>query len=433
LRRGGALLLVGDDWAEDHHDVEVQDETGRRLGRARLPEGIAGITQLHGLIGRFLPEDATPEQVVVGIETDRGGWVAALVAAGYQVFAVNPLQVARSRQRHVTSGAKSDTGDAHTLADMVRTDRHQLRPIAADSALAEAVKVLARAHQTLIWDRSRQVLRLRAALLEFFPAALQAFDDLAAPDALELLAAAPDPASAAGLQPSKIRAALKRAGRHRVADKAAELQVRLGADHLAQPSVVVDATRRPSRPRWRSSAPSTTRSRRWKRRSGPILAGTRRLRSIAASRGWERSLPPGCWASSVTPPTATPLCVAQELRRDQPDHPPVRQAKARAGTLRAQQPARRRAAPAGVQRAASICGGTGLLRRTTRPRCRPSCGAAPARQPPGRHPPRLSEDPHLLQRGDRLVPAPASRNSCCLTAKRHGMSVWSSSTRARSA
>jgi transposase len=177
LRRGGALLLVGDDWAEDHHDVEVQDETGRRLGRARLPEGIAGITQLHGLIGRFLPEDATPEQVVVGIETDRGGWVAALVAAGYQVFAVNPLQVARSRQRHVTSGAKSDTGDAHTLADMVRTDRHQLRPIAADSALAEAVKVLARAHQTLIWDRSRQVLRLRAALLEFFPAALQAFDD----------------------------------------------------------------------------------------------------------------------------------------------------------------------------------------------------------------------------------------------------------------
>ena len=235
------MLLVGDDWAEDHHDVEVQDETGRRLGRARLPEGIAGITQLHGLIGGFLPEDAAPEQVVVGIETDRGGWVAALVAAGYQVFPVNPRQVARYRERHGTSGAKSDAGDAHTLADMVRTDRHQLRPIAADSALAEAVKVLARAHQRLVWDRSRQVLRLRAALLEFFPAALQAFDDLAAPDALELLAAAPDPASAARLQPSKLMAALKRAGRHRVADKATELQARLGADYLAQPSVIMDA------------------------------------------------------------------------------------------------------------------------------------------------------------------------------------------------
>ena len=91
------MLLVGDDWAEDHHDVEVQDETGRRLGKARLPEGIAGIAQLHALIGRFLPEDAGPEQVVVWIETDRGGWVQALVAAGYQVFAVNPLQVARYR------------------------------------------------------------------------------------------------------------------------------------------------------------------------------------------------------------------------------------------------------------------------------------------------------------------------------------------------
>jgi len=235
------LLLVGDDWAEDHHDVEIQDETGRRLGRARLPEGSAGITQLHGLIGRFLPEDAAPEQVVVGIETDRGGWGQALVAAGYQVFAVNPLQVARYRERHHTSGAKSDAEDAHTLADMVRTDRHQLRPIAADSALAEAVKVLARAHQRLIWDRSRQVLRLRAALLEFFPAAVAAFDDLTAPDALELLAAAPDPTSAAGLQTSKIIAALKRARRHRVADKAAELQATLRTEHLAQPSVVVAA------------------------------------------------------------------------------------------------------------------------------------------------------------------------------------------------
>jgi transposase len=235
------LLLVGDDWAEDHHDVEVQDETGRRLGKARLPEGIAGITQLHALIGRLLPEDGGPEQVVVGIETDRGGWVQALVAAGYQVFAVNPLQVARYRERQVTSGAKSDAGDAHTLADMVRSDRHQLRPIAADSALAEAVKVSARAHQRLIWDRSRQVLRLRAALLEFFPAAVAAFDDLTAPDALELLAAAPDPASAAGLQTSKLIAALKRARRHRVADKAAELQAVLGTEHLAQPSVVVAA------------------------------------------------------------------------------------------------------------------------------------------------------------------------------------------------
>ena len=183
------MLLVGDDWAEDHHDVELQDVSGRRLGRARLPEGIAGMTRLHAMIGEHLgDEDDEAVQVIVGIETDRGPWVQALIAAGYQVYAVNPLQVARYRERHGVSGAKSDPGDAHTLADMVRTDRHQLRQIAGDSDLAEAIKVLTRAHKTLIWERTRHLLRLRRALLEFFPAALHAFEDLAAPDTLLLLA-----------------------------------------------------------------------------------------------------------------------------------------------------------------------------------------------------------------------------------------------------
>jgi len=76
------LLFVGDDWAEDHHDVELQDPAGRRLGRARLPEGVVGITRLHELIAAHLGEDDGPEQVVVGIETDRGPWVQALLAAG---------------------------------------------------------------------------------------------------------------------------------------------------------------------------------------------------------------------------------------------------------------------------------------------------------------------------------------------------------------
>jgi transposase len=163
------LLLVGDDWAEDHHDVEVQDETGRRLGKARLPEGIAGITRLHAMIGEQVGEDDEPVQVVVGIETERGPWVQALIAVGHQVYAINPLQVARYRERHGVSGAKSDAGDAHTLADMVRTDRHQLRPVAGDSDLAEAIKVIARAHKTLIWEKTRHTLRLRRALLDFLP------------------------------------------------------------------------------------------------------------------------------------------------------------------------------------------------------------------------------------------------------------------------
>ncbi len=172
------MLFVGDDWAEDHHDVEIQDEAGRRLGKARLPEGVAGIARLHDLLGRHLPEDAEPGQVVVGIETDRGPWVQALVAAGYQVYAVNPLQLSRYREGHATSGAKSDAADARSLADMMRTTRHQLRPVAGDSDLAEAVKITARAHQNLVWERTRHTQRLRSALREYFPAAIEAFEDL---------------------------------------------------------------------------------------------------------------------------------------------------------------------------------------------------------------------------------------------------------------
>jgi hypothetical protein len=101
-------LFVGDDWAEDHHDVEVMGEAGKVLATRRLPEGVTGIAQLHELIGRHLGEDADEAEVIVGIETGRGPWVTALIAAGYLVFPVNPLQASRYRERHGVSGAKSD-------------------------------------------------------------------------------------------------------------------------------------------------------------------------------------------------------------------------------------------------------------------------------------------------------------------------------------
>ena len=129
--------------------------------------------------------------MIIGIETDRGLWVGALTAAGYQVFAINPLAAARYRDRHHLSGAKSDASDAKLLADLVRTDRHNHRPIAGDSADAEAIKVLARTHQSLIWTRTRHTNALRSALREYYPAALEAFDDLAHGDALGVLRSRP--------------------------------------------------------------------------------------------------------------------------------------------------------------------------------------------------------------------------------------------------
>ena len=234
-------LFVGDDWAEDHHDVEVMDGAGKVLARRRLPEGVAGMAQLHALIGGFLGEDADGSEVIVGIETDRGPWVTALLAAGYRVYPVNPLLASRYRDRHGVSGAKSDAGDAHMLADLVRTDSHQLREAAGDSPEAEGTKVLARTHKTMIWERTREVQRLRHQLREYFPAALEAFDDLDAPDTLELLGKAPDPARAAKLTRAQVSAALKRARRRNIPDKATAILAALRGEQLSQPQALTDA------------------------------------------------------------------------------------------------------------------------------------------------------------------------------------------------
>ena len=234
-------LFVGDDWAEDHHDVEVMDEAGKVLAKARLPEGVAGMARLHELIGRNLGEDAEDAEVSVGIETDRGPWVTALVAAGYTVYPVNPLQASRYRERHGVSGAKSDGGDSHMLADMVRTDSHQLRRTAGDSPEAQGIKVVARTHKTLIWERTRHLNRLRHQLREYFPAAIGAFEDLAAADTLELLGKAPDPARAAKLTRAQVSAALKRARRHHIADKTTAILAALRSPQLGQPPALTAA------------------------------------------------------------------------------------------------------------------------------------------------------------------------------------------------
>ena len=232
-------IFVGDDWAEDHHDIHLMDADGARVASRRLPEGLAGIRVFHELVAAHAEE---PAQVVIGIETDRGLWVEALVAAGYQLFAVNPLAVARYRDRHQVSGAKSDAGDAKVLADLVRTDRHNHHLIAGDSPDVEAIKVLARGHQSLVWARIRHTNMLRSALREYYPGALEAFDDLAERDALAVLGRAPTPADAAHLSLSKIRSALKRAGRQRNLDaRAQEIAAVLRTEQLAAPAAVTAA------------------------------------------------------------------------------------------------------------------------------------------------------------------------------------------------
>jgi len=213
------------------------NEAGDKLASARLAHGMSGMSRFHELVASHAKE---PGDVIIGIEVDRGLWVEALIAAGYQVFGINPKAASRYRDRHSVSGAKSDAGDAKMLADLVRTDCHNHRQVAGDSDTVAGVQVLARAHQNLIWERTRNTNRLRNALREYFPAAAEAFSgELAGMDAVAILAKAPTPALAARLSQAQIRSALKAGGRQRNIDtKAEQIQVLLQTEHLsAAPAV----------------------------------------------------------------------------------------------------------------------------------------------------------------------------------------------------
>jgi transposase len=234
------LIFVGHDWAEAHHDVVVMNEAGEVLGSARLGEGLAGVRGLHTLVSQCVDD---PAEVVVGTETDRGLFVAAMVATGYAVFAINPKAVDRYRDRHRLAGGKSDAADAKVLADLVRTDRHLHRPIAADTDCAEALKVLSRAHKDLIWRRQDQVNHLRSALREYYPAVLAIFgNELAHPGAVAVLALAPTPEQGRALSTGDIAARLRQAGREcNVQARAEVIYRKLQTPQLTAPSLLSKA------------------------------------------------------------------------------------------------------------------------------------------------------------------------------------------------
>lgn len=233
------MVLVGIDWSEKWHDVCVMDEDGRVLGRRRIDDSLAGLGHLQALIAEHA---ADPAEVAIGIETPHGLMVRGLRAAGYTIYAVNPMAASRYRDRHSVSKKKSDRGDAMMLADLVRTDRHKHRQLGDDSELAEAVKVLARSHKSLIWTRQQLGSQLRSALREFYPGALQAFGDhLCEADSLALLEQAPTPAQGRALSLAKITSALRKASRRNIEQRAAEIRDALRGPQLEQPAVVAHA------------------------------------------------------------------------------------------------------------------------------------------------------------------------------------------------
>ena len=236
-------VYCGIDWAEDHHDIALVNRDGQLVARCRISDGAAGLAQLLALLAGH--GDSLEDPVPVAIETPRGLLVACLRATGRPVYPVNPMAVARYRDRHSVAGRKSDHGDAVVLANVLRTDLHAHRPLPADTELAQAIAVLARAQQDAVWDRTQAHNKLRSHLRGYFPGFLAAFParaGLTRPEARIILAAAPAPAAAARLTLAQLRALLRKAGRSRGLDaEAARLRDAFRAEQMHQLPLVEDA------------------------------------------------------------------------------------------------------------------------------------------------------------------------------------------------
>jgi transposase len=237
-------MFCGIDWAEAHHDVALVDGDGTLIAKRRISDDAAGFTALITLLADA--GDSADDPIPVASETPRGLLVAALRATGRKIYPINPKAVDRYRDRYTVARKKSDAGDALVLANILRTDLAAHRPLPADSELAQAIAVLARAQQDAVWERTTAHNKLRSLLREYYPALLDAFTTkrggLQRPEARALLATAPTPRTAAKLTTTQLTALLRQAGRQRgINAEAARIQAILRTEYLHQLPLVEDA------------------------------------------------------------------------------------------------------------------------------------------------------------------------------------------------
>jgi len=166
------MVYVGIDWADDHHDVHITNDTTKILAKFQISHDCDGFTNLHNKIKDL---DKDPASVLVAIETSKGLLVNDLLRTGYTVYAINPKAVNRFKDRHVLSKAKSDLIDAEALANILRTDRHMFRPL---KPLPEDYCLLDRLCTDLrkmVDEKSRVLNQITSCLKEFYPKALDIF------------------------------------------------------------------------------------------------------------------------------------------------------------------------------------------------------------------------------------------------------------------
>ncbi|MBB3733094.1 transposase [Nonomuraea dietziae] len=326
-------ITCGIDWAEKHHDIALVDENGALIAKQRISETVDGFNELLTMLAEAGDSPQTP--IPVAIETPRGLLVAALRAAGRKIYPINPMAVARYRERHSASGKKSDHADAMVLANILRTDAHVHRPLPADTELVRSIKVLARACQDATWRRTRAGNEPRSLLREYYPAMLEAAANrsgsLATPLTRALLQLAPTPAAAVKVSQVKIAAALRRAGRLRhVEEVAAELHAIFRRPHLRQDPLVEQAMgapvsaaspTKPARGSWPRSATiapaspvpdPSKRSSDQPRSPGPPAAASRSPAAESKTPDSRPSASPGAYPHSISRPELVPTTTGDE-------------------------------------------------------------------------------------------------------------------------
>jgi len=174
------------DWASDHHDVVVVDKTGATVYKSRIQHTPEGWQKLREELVSFLP-------LAIAVETNHGMAVEQMIALGYEVYPVNPKSSTRYRDRKAPSGVKDDELDAWSLADALRVDGHGWRRLMPDDPLVVELRLLTRDEVSLISQRTSFVNELQAALRDYYPAALAAFDDWTRPNLWEFIETFPTP------------------------------------------------------------------------------------------------------------------------------------------------------------------------------------------------------------------------------------------------
>src|SRR6266536_6018666 len=232
------MWYIGLDWADTHHDVEVMDQEGKRVGARRFAHSHEGLNALKEFV---LSRAPSPEQLACIVETNHGLLITFLLEAGIPVYPVNPKVANQLRK---AAGAKTDQIDAHLLAKMGRFELAELRRLEPDSPTVAELKTLTRDQDALIQTQTRLVNQLTACLKEYYPVALHLFAKVQQRSALVFLQVYPTPQAAQAATLEEITATLRTGKRTNPGRVAPKIVAELHRPQLVASPVIVRAKSR---------------------------------------------------------------------------------------------------------------------------------------------------------------------------------------------